>query len=221
MLFLFLALVVPVAAVTASATTTRTTASFQQFQHQQRNEVFGGVQRLIQGEQQHRSRTVGGGMDQAISLFAQTGTAQYIEFHPNLRHRVIPLPTRTSYCWVVCNSLEEAHKRVNADQYFNRRVIECRIGCRLLAMELEKCTDKQHNNQVRYPSCLWELVESSRRPLIELEQIAPDRLASHYTKQEVICKVLCTETVYGDTTSTSSTAHMLAAELGIAGFGGC
>ncbi|KAM7359170.1 N-acetylgalactosamine kinase [Cochliomyia hominivorax] len=73
--------------------------------------------------------TQGGGMDQAIAYLAKEGCAQFIEFHPELNATPLELPTGA--CFVVANSLAEINKAATSD--FNERVVECRLGCRLIA----------------------------------------------------------------------------------------
>ncbi|XP_073837456.1 N-acetylgalactosamine kinase [Musca autumnalis] len=73
--------------------------------------------------------TQGGGMDQAIAFLAKEGCAQFIEFHPSLNATPLQLPQGA--CFVVANSLTEMNKAATSD--FNERVVECRLGCRLIA----------------------------------------------------------------------------------------
>lgn len=72
--------------------------------------------------------TCGGGMDQAIAFLAEENTAQYIEWNP-LHATTISLPKQALF--VIANSLSEANKAATSD--FNQRVIECRLGCRMMA----------------------------------------------------------------------------------------
>lgn len=69
-------------------------------------------------------------MDQAIAFLAKDSTAQYIEWNP-LKATTINLPKEALF--VIANSLSEANKAATSD--FNQRVIECRLGCRLMAMK--------------------------------------------------------------------------------------
>jgi N-acetylgalactosamine kinase len=73
--------------------------------------------------------TLSGGMDQAASLLATAGHALRIDFFP-LRVRTVPLPA--GYSIVVCHSMVPAEKSGAAQQAYNRRVIECRLACRVL-----------------------------------------------------------------------------------------
>ena len=71
----------------------------------------------------------GGGMDQAVSLLAETGKALKIDFFP-LRTQPVSLPENLSF--VVCNSLIRAPKSESIRYAYNRRVIECRLATALV-----------------------------------------------------------------------------------------
>jgi len=75
--------------------------------------------------------TQGGGMDQAIEILAEEGSAKLIEFAP-LRTHNVKLPPGATF--VVANSLEEKNKAASND--FNTRVVECRIAAKILAKKL-------------------------------------------------------------------------------------
>jgi len=75
--------------------------------------------------------TQGGGMDQAIELLAQEGSAKLIEFGP-LRTYNVTLPTGATF--VVANTLEEKNKAASND--FNTRVVECRLAAKIIAKKL-------------------------------------------------------------------------------------
>jgi N-acetylgalactosamine kinase len=73
--------------------------------------------------------TLSGGMDQAVSLLAQSGHALRVNFFP-LRVRPVVLPP--GYSIVVCHSLVPALKSGAARLAYNLRVIECRLASRVL-----------------------------------------------------------------------------------------
>ena len=77
--------------------------------------------------------TLSGGMDQAVCLLARAGSALRIDFDP-LRARPVPLPSGCVF--VVCDSLVAAEKSGAARAAYNRRVIECRLACRVLEQAL-------------------------------------------------------------------------------------
>ena len=75
--------------------------------------------------------TQGGGMDQAIEILAEKGSAKLIEFNPLTTYNVT-LPQGATF--VVANTLEEKNKAASND--FNTRVVECRIAAKVLAKNL-------------------------------------------------------------------------------------
>ena len=72
--------------------------------------------------------TEGGGMDQAISLLGQAGTALKIDFFP-LRVEAVPFPN--DHVVVVSNSMVRAAKSGGVRNEYNRRVVECRLAAAL------------------------------------------------------------------------------------------
>ena len=86
----------------------------------------------------------GGGMDQAVSLLAETGSALQIDFFP-LRTKPVPLPD--DIVFVVCNSLIRAPKSESVRYAYNRRVIECRAATALLAHAIEQQTGTKTSAQ--------------------------------------------------------------------------
>ncbi len=88
----------------------------------------------------------GGGMDQAVSLLAETGKALKIDFFP-LRTQLTSLPEKLSF--VVCNSLIRAPKSESVRYAYNRRVIECRLATALVAKAVEERSGKSiHPNRL-------------------------------------------------------------------------
>jgi N-acetylgalactosamine kinase len=77
--------------------------------------------------------TMGGGMDQAISVMGERGMAKHVEFDP-LQTSDVRLPS--DGCFVVANSLAVSAKAVTADKQYNMRVTECKLGALLVAKEL-------------------------------------------------------------------------------------
>lgn len=69
----------------------------------------------------------GGGMDQAICLLAEKGSAKLIEFEPRLTAQTVQLPSTAVF--VVANSRVEINKG-NTSNY-NTRVVECRLAAQV------------------------------------------------------------------------------------------
>lgn len=80
--------------------------------------------------------TMGGGMDQAISLLGSKGTAKLIHFFP-LRTEDVPLPDGALFVIMHSrvDSLKAAAGRPFEDTY-NMRVVECRLAAAALARHL-------------------------------------------------------------------------------------
>ena len=78
--------------------------------------------------------TMGGGMDQAISFMSQRGVAQRIDFDP-LHATAVSLPPTAVF--LVCNSLFDSEKAVQAARQFNARVLECKLAALLLAKHFD------------------------------------------------------------------------------------
>ncbi|EEF43117.1 galactokinase, putative [Ricinus communis] len=77
--------------------------------------------------------TQSGGMDQAISVMAQTGFAELIDFNP-IRATDVQLPAGGTF--VIAHSLAESQKAVTAATNYNNRVVECRLAAILLGVKL-------------------------------------------------------------------------------------
>lgn len=74
--------------------------------------------------------TEGGGMDQAAAFLSQAGAAMFIDWRPVLRTSPVRLPPGVVF--VIANSMAQANKADSASG-FNRRVVECRLACCLVA----------------------------------------------------------------------------------------
>jgi len=108
----------------------------------------------------------GGGMDQAVSLLAETGKALKIDFFP-LRTQPVGLPENLSF--VVCNSLIRAPKSESIRYAYNRRVIECRLATALAA----KAVEEQSGRKI-HPNRLADLSGEKLR----LEQCTVDKIVA-------------------------------------------
>jgi galactokinase len=77
--------------------------------------------------------TRGGGMDQAICLAAEEGSAIRMDFDPL---RLTPVAVPQGWQFIVAYSLERAAKAASARQLYNQRVRECRLASETLADHL-------------------------------------------------------------------------------------
>ncbi|KAL0368160.1 UNVERIFIED_CONTAM: Galactokinase [Sesamum calycinum] len=77
--------------------------------------------------------TQSGGMDQAISVMAQSGFAALIDFNP-IRATEVQLPAGGTF--VIAHSLAESQKAVTAATNYNNRVVECRLAAIVLGIKL-------------------------------------------------------------------------------------
>lgn len=118
--------------------------------------------------------TQGGGMDQAIAFLAKEGCAQFIDWNP-LTATPITLPENAVF--VIANSLSEANKAATND--FNQRVVECRIGCSIIA----KSQGLQWRQITRFASLQKELGVS----LNDLRDLADDLLKKQiYSRNDIL-----------------------------------
>lgn len=140
--------------------------------------------------------TCGGGMDQAIAFLAEKNTAQYIQWNP-LQSTTIHLPKQAVF--VIANSLTEANKAATSD--FNQRVIECRLGCRMMAKkaalnwkEMEKFA---------------ELQKTLHYTLEEMEALAKDCISKDsYSRNELLKDFGITEEELNEKLLTPNTRTM-------------
>lgn len=136
--------------------------------------------------------TQGGGMDQAIALLATKNTAQYIEWNP-LKATAIRLPSNAFF--VIANSLSEMNKAATSD--FNQRVVECRLGARLLAKKAAlnwRDTEKFAVLQKTLNYTLPEMIDMAKECLKEL-----------YSRQDLMKEFRITEQELEDLLLTPNT----------------
>ncbi len=77
--------------------------------------------------------TACGGMDQTISIMAETGQAKYIHFVPELKTEPVMIPP--SLAIVVANSLTPSPKIATLGTRYNKRVVECRFGVLMICVK--------------------------------------------------------------------------------------
>ncbi|XP_055911721.1 N-acetylgalactosamine kinase [Eupeodes corollae] len=142
--------------------------------------------------------TQGGGMDQAIAYLAEAGCAQFIEFYPELKTTSIQLPPNA--CFVVANSLAEKNKAASSD--FNERVVECRLGCRILA---KRMNFENWKNILRFA----ELQNALNCHLDELEAMASKILSKDiYTREDILQELQVSEKEFENDCLTPNTRKM-------------
>lgn len=140
--------------------------------------------------------TQGGGMDQAIAFLATEGSAQFIEWDP-LTATPISLPSDAHF--VIANSLTKANKAATSD--FNQRVIECQLGCKILA--------KHANLPWREFKRFADLQSKLNCSLHEIESFANQILDQDiYSKMDVVTLLEMTEDEFNEHLLTSNTKHM-------------
>jgi N-acetylgalactosamine kinase len=118
--------------------------------------------------------TQGGGMDQAIELLAEEGSAKLIEFNP-LTATNVKLPDGARF--VIVNSLAESNKAAGSE--FNQRVVECRLATKVLAKALFISSWQQLTK-------LKDVQVASGKSLPEMVDIVQNILhEAAYTKEEL------------------------------------
>ena len=92
-------------------------------------------------------RSVGlacGGMDQTISVFAESGKSLLVEFNP-IKTATVTLPSDAAL--VIANSLTPSEKISTAYKRYNLRVVECYLGLILIALgegKIKTCLDTKY-----------------------------------------------------------------------------
>ncbi|CAH2262976.1 jg18685 [Pararge aegeria aegeria] len=141
--------------------------------------------------------TQGGGMDQAIAFLAEKYCAQYITWNPLTATKVV-LPEEASF--VVAHSLAEINKAATND--YNRRVIECRLASKILALSAD--TTKDHS--IITLSQVQKILDKTLADMVALVYEKLPKLV--YTKEEV-CKILnISEEEMDDLYLTQNTRHL-------------
>ncbi|KAF5196226.1 Galactokinase [Thalictrum thalictroides] len=117
--------------------------------------------------------TQSGGMDQAISVMANSGFAELIDFNP-IRATDLQLPEAATF--VIAHCLAESEKAVTAATNYNNRVVECRLAAIVLAIKLGM-KPKQAISEVKTLSDVEELCVSfasnhgSSDPVIAVKEL--------------------------------------------------
>lgn len=152
--------------------------------------------------------TQGGGMDQAIAYLAKKGSAQFIEFYPDLKATMIEMPENATF--VVANSLAQVNKAISSS--FNERTVECRLSCNLIAHQYFKDMD---NNHINYsPKCnsiarFKELQEILGCDLKYMEELIMKFIPNEYYTRSELCQLLqITDEIFQTNYLTANTIHM-------------
>lgn len=141
--------------------------------------------------------TQGGGMDQAIAFLAEKYCAQYITFDP-LKAKPVALPEDAVF--VVAHSLAEANKAATND--FNRRVIECRLAAKILAVSNGTSSDKKIVTLSQVQALLHKRLE-------EMITLVDELLNKNiYTKDEICDMLNISEKELDEVYLTPNTRHI-------------
>ena len=129
--------------------------------------------------------TMGGGMDQAISVTGEKGKAKHVEFFP-LRTADVSLPSNASF--VIANSLAVSAKAVTADKQYNLRVTECKLGAIIIGKQIGVEFVKGEN--ITYRALAEKFLKTknalSVEQLIQFEGFCKEHLHSKpYTQNEI------------------------------------
>ncbi|KAJ6642466.1 N-acetylgalactosamine kinase [Pseudolycoriella hygida] len=145
--------------------------------------------------------TQGGGMDQAIAFLAQEGCAQFIDWNP-LTATPITLPENAVF--VIANSLSQANKAATND--FNQRVVECRVGCSIIA----KSQGLLWKKFIKFATLQKELDIS----LDQLHDLANNILKKdNYTLSDIVSILQIEDNEFQETFLSSNTKDMQAFNL--------
>ncbi|XP_022706467.1 N-acetylgalactosamine kinase-like isoform X2 [Varroa jacobsoni] len=121
----------------------------------------------------------GGGMDQAICLLAEKGSAKLIEFEPRLTAQTVQLPSTAVF--VVANSRVEINKG-NTSNY-NTRVVECRLAAQLILKE----SGEEWKKRVR----LYDVQKCLNLSLVECAELVQKILHVEPYSLEELCSIFC------------------------------
>ncbi|KAH9416059.1 N-acetylgalactosamine kinase [Dermatophagoides pteronyssinus] len=129
--------------------------------------------------------TDSGGMDQAIAMLAEKGSAKIIDFIPQLNATNVDLPD--GVCWFIAHCGISMQKAVTA--HYNTRVAETRLAAAIIARKLKIAGYKLGDQ-------LWVVQQASAIPLAEMgEHLSSifDLEKEFYTKSD-ICSILGIDT---------------------------
>ncbi|KAL6571651.1 galactokinase [Orobanche hederae] len=146
--------------------------------------------------------TQSGGMDQAISVMAQSGFAALIDFNP-IRATEVQLPAGGTF--VIAHSLAESQKAVTAATNYNNRVVECRLASIVLGVKLgmsaeEAITKVKTLSDVEGLCVLFAGTRGSSDPVLAVKEFLKEEPYSGEDIEEIIKEKL--ETVFANSPSS-------------------
>ncbi|KAL6526469.1 galactokinase [Orobanche gracilis] len=146
--------------------------------------------------------TQSGGMDQAISVMAQSGFAALIDFNP-IRATEVQLPAGGAF--VIAHSLAESQKAVTAATNYNNRVVECRLASIVLGVKLgmsaeEAITKVKTLSDVEGLCVLFAGTHGSSDPLLAVKEFLKEEPYNGKDIEEIIKEKL--EAVFANSPSS-------------------
>lgn len=123
--------------------------------------------------------TMGGGMDQAISVMGQ---ARLVQFDPV---RTLPVTLPPEAVFVVANSLTPAEKAVAAHVCYNKRVVEMMLASKVLARALALPDVLSYKTFAQVQNALAKQ-QDRPVPLDEMQQLARRHLCEEYTEADLL-----------------------------------
>jgi galactokinase len=135
--------------------------------------------------------TMSGGMDQAASILSVKNSALYIQFVPSLTSYPVTLPTGVSF--VIANCLRRKEKAVDAGQYYNLRVVECRLAALCIAKKRNLLVGGGSN----HVKTLGELAKAVAQSESSDELSVMRRLASECTEIAIVESAASIATILG------------------------
>lgn len=129
-----------------------------------------------------------GGMDQAASVLSEKNYALHVEFVPQLTTELVKLPDQASF--VIAHTLVTADKFTSGPRNYNLRVVETKIGAKVLAkcLQLKDYTQLDTYKQVMDAyflehNNLTSSSSSSSSSLLDQFTIMMDLVKQHLTNQ--------------------------------------
>lgn len=139
----------------------------------------------------------GGGMDQAIEILANEGSAMLIDFNP-LRFAPVTLPENALFA--VIHSGEALNKA--ATSQYNERVVECRLAAQIIA----KVCELESWKEIR---TLGEVAQRLQKTAQEMIVVVEEVLSDHvYTKDNALSLLGISNENFNQTILSANTQHM-------------